>query len=187
VPGPAFLPIRFRLGFQQSVFDAGPTDLVTFNTLVACVVRLRRIIIRGTATAATTWPAGSGLSLVRRGALDTGGTSTQVSGGNYLDAANPAFSTLPNPLVIIRRYSVNPTLGGTLFTYNIDRVNVPAANGETMTTLVDWDFREAPIILRTLVEQIAVNANTSAPPAGLVLSYQFDWDETSDETARWAE
>jgi hypothetical protein len=148
-----------------TAFSGTPTDWVTLTGSASkAAVNLTSLSICGTATA----PATLDLLLIRRSSADAGGSSTPAVAAN-LNGTNVAATTS------VLTYTVNPTtLGTAAGNVDVKKLNVGPA-GTAGCLFVEFGTRNtAPVSLRGATNQLAVNFNGAAPPAGLSLSFMFE-------------
>lgn len=152
---------------------ATPTDLSAIIGKAAAVVKVYRTWITGIqTTAGNNW-----LYLVRRSAVNTGGTPALMTPIMQLDSSDSAPTATPFT------YSANPSaLGSAAGTIPL-RVNSPAAAtaglGSGLVGLM-FDFVAAfgkPLTLRGTSEGCYWNFNGVALPAGLSISIGYQWAE----------
>lgn len=154
---------------------ATPTDFWVVIGAAGKVIRVTRLAIAGRATAATWYR----LSLLKYGALFTGGTSSAITAVPH-DSADTAASAT------VKKFSVLPTVGATLYGA-IQDDDIPlnaAALTATQpfqgppTLLYDFTARNGKaIVLRGAAEYIALNGNGVALPTGIVLDIKVEWTE----------
>ena len=156
-------PLRASYGvFLPSVApSATPTDLIVIQGSATKTVRIRSVVVTGTATAA----ANIIMSLVRRSTANTGGTfapQTLVNRDKRDDA----------PTCVVNLYTANPTsLGTSLGAADGGRLNIaPAANGgiDRLALQYSWLNDKAPILVG-ITDFIAINLAGIAWPAGGLL------------------
>ena len=153
-------PLRASFGlFLPGVTPAAtPTDLLTIQGSATTNVRLRQLVVTGTATSATNII----INLIRRSAANTGGTfvaKTMVQ-RDINDNAQTA---------VVNLYSANPTgLGTAVGTMDGCRLNLaPAATGSIDRMMFQWSWLndKAPL-LKGVNDFIALNLGGAAWPAG---------------------
>ena len=132
---------------------ASATDIVTIYGSASKTVRITRIEVYGTQTT-----AGNGsVLLIKRSAVDTGGTSTNPTKVPHDSSDAAATAT-------VAQYTVNPTgLGAAIGTVRTGVLAVPAAATATESPepLV-WEFgtrNDKPMILRGVAQGVGVNLN----------------------------
>ena len=145
----------FITGFAPA---ATPTDILVFRGSATKIIRVKSILIMGTAAAASNII----VNLIRRSALNTGGTTAPVPLVSR-DSTNDAATCDAT------RYSANPTgLGTAVGVVDGGRLNLaPAANGSIDRLLFQyaWQMDQA-FVLRGVSEFLAVNLGGAAWPAG---------------------
>jgi hypothetical protein len=148
---------------------ATPTDVIVLQGSATKVIRLKSIMIAGTATAAANVIA----YLIRRSTANTGGTSTTPA-GVLRDTGSDAVTAT------VRQYSANPSgLGTAVGTIDGGRLNLaPAANGSIDRLLFQYTWQmDQAMVLRGASEFLALNFNGAAWPAGGVLDISLMWTE----------
>lgn len=148
---------------------ATPTDIFTLQGSASKVIKVKRIILSGEATAAAQIVA----NLVRRSAANTAGTSTAptIAQADNADAA---------PFGAIKLYSVNPTALGAAVATIISRRLGLNPNAGLPATQVELSFgvrNDKPIILRGATDFLAINLAGAALPAGTKLDVAIEWTE----------
>jgi hypothetical protein len=140
------------------------------------LIKVTRILVSGTATAAATLP----LYLYLRSALNTGGTSSAVNNSTYDNNDPTASGTLYS-------YSAVPTNNGT---GRLVRSNVLIlANASTPTgaapPLVSWEFGNIGNCRQPHIRPgqcLALNLNGIAIPSGTSFYTTFEWAEVNGIT-----
>ncbi|WP_226018398.1 hypothetical protein [Novosphingobium sp. FKTRR1] len=133
---------------------ASPTDILTIGGSATKLVKVRQVLLSGSATAATNILP----TLVRRSTANTGGTATTPS---FLprDTGDPAATAA------LKLWSVNPVALGTLVG-QIDggRLNLaPAANGGIDRLLFQFGWlNDKPIVLRGVNDFVCLNLGGAA-------------------------
>lgn len=160
-----------RATFGCSVFNITPvanaTDIIGIVGSASKVIRLKSVIISGTATSASN----VGIFLVKRTTANTLGTPANqtVTSHDTIDGASVATVPL---------YGANPTTG-TGTTLHSGRLNLaPAANGSIDRIFWQWAWLndKAPVI-RGAAQSLMINFNGQAVPAGGALDIDFEWTE----------
>jgi len=147
---------------------ATATDVLTLTGVTGKIIRLSKVTVAGTATAASIYDC----YLVKRTTLNTGGTSTNP-------VATKCDSIDPTASGILSLYTANPTLGtGTNF--DADKLYLPAgATPASAGTHREWIFgvdgSKEPVIRAG--ETWAFNFAGAAVPAGCSLYLSFEWTE----------
>ena len=152
---------------------ATPTDLFTINGSATKTVRVKSIKLNGVATAAGNMP----VALIRRSTADTGGTVTNPTPIKH-DTLNDANATASLGL-----YTANPAALGTVIGTNgiiaAQRLFFAVtATGQPFPTVFDFATRmDKALILRGAADQLAVNLQGAAVPAGGVVDIEIEWEE----------
>lgn len=148
--------------------DPNPTDILVIKA-GSKIVRLRSIIVTGTATAASNIQ----MYLYRRSTSNAGGTSvaqTPVQRDVNDDAKTASLSL----------YSANPTsLGTSLGVMDGGRLNLaPAANGSIDRLILQygWMNDKAPVV-RSATQFLCLGMNGAAMPAGGTIDISITWSE----------
>jgi hypothetical protein len=162
---------------------ASATDELCIAGSATKVIRIDRIVIGGTATTLVSLP----VTVVRRAALDTGGTAA-------LTTANPGITTQiasrdtgqsPNtaPVATLVSYTAVPTINDTAPVYldsALMTLNTTAAASNPQMTIFDWsrDIENNVQVptLRGAAQQICVNFNAVSITAG-ALNGSITWTE----------
>lgn len=147
---------------------ATPTDIVGIVGSATKTVKLRKVFLSSTQTAAgvNNW------FVIKRALADTGGspaTATRVP----LDSANAAATA------VVQKYTAAPTINSTVGTVRIASLLSPAPasvmSGDNL--LVD-DLPDAePFTLRGVAEELDLNFGGAAVPGGLSMSITVVWTE----------
>ena len=158
-------PIKATYVAASGTFSppATPTDMFVIVGSDTKVVKILKITLWATQTT-----AGSNTFYLKRySTANTGGTSSAITTVT-LDTTNEA------PSATVKRYSANPTLGTLVGSLEIVRAYTPTASASTLQPIIVWDYdtgsQGQPITLRGVSEQISVNFNGAALPAGLSIS-----------------
>lgn len=152
----------------NQTFAGTATDLIILGGTAAKVIRLKSIVVSGTATAASN----IGLYLFKRTAAATGGTPTAVT--------KTASSTLdPAASATLFHYgTAAPTVGaGTML--DGGRLNLaPAANGSIDRLILQytWQNDKAPMC-EAATEYLSLGLNGVSMPAGGALDISIMWTE----------
>ena len=157
---------------------ATPTDVVVIQGSASKTLKIQSVILTAESSAAGIIP----VSVVRRTAANTGGTSTQLgyTPHDISDAAATAG---------VFFYSANPSSLGAVFGAG----NIPAGNGVLAQQLLiaanSGSVAPGPVellleqmgvkpwILRGTSDFIAINFNGAALPAGIQLDIEIDIEE----------
>lgn len=145
----------FAFGPQTS-FAVAATDWITVTGSATKTVRVGKLSVCGTATAATTVD----VLLIKRSTADTGGTISSTPTAVPNDSGNAAATA------VVVSYSANPTLGTTVGNVDVKKWNVGAAGGAGCVFWQWGDTNGQQIVLRGVTQQLAVNLNGVAPTAG---------------------
>lgn len=141
------------------------TDILTITGSATKLIRIRSLIISGTATSASNIQ----LLFYRRTTANTGGTFTNPTLIRR-DANDDA------PTATLTLYSANPaSLGTTLGVADGARLNVaPAANGSIDRVFLQygWINDKAPV-LRGVLDSFCIGLGGVGPPAGCNLDFNL--------------
>lgn len=146
---------------------ATPTDVATLYGSASKTVRVKRVTVSGQATTA----GSMNVSLIKRTAANTGGTSTTPTIGQFdsADAAATATALLYN--------TTNPTTLGAGVALSMQTLNFGVA-GAAGTVVFDFSNRnDKPIILNGVAQGLAINFNGGAVPTGGTFGYTIEFDE----------
>lgn len=146
---------------------ASATDILTIEGAVGQSTRISRITISGVQTT-----AGSVLfALIYRNGTNTGGTSTTVT-NVYHDSADMAG------FAVIRAYTANPTLGGTVGYLRQRRHFIPAASTATPSPPLVWDFgasgKEVSVATGTLIAVSLEGATITGGSLSIEVEYYHE-------------
>jgi hypothetical protein len=148
---------------------ASATDLFTIAGVAGKVVRVTRINCTGTSTAL----GSSLLQIVKRSALDTGGTATNPAAIKH-DSADAAASA------VVAAYTANPTLGTAVGVIRVGFVGTGTATGLGSPFTAEFGaINDKQVILRSAAEQLAVNANAASLATGAAVSCTVEWTESA--------
>lgn len=144
-----------------------PTDIFTITGNGTTVVYITRITI----TAVQTTGGVIETFLIKRSTANTGGTSSSVT-ALALDSGDAAAAAT------LLQYTVNPAALGTVVG-NIKRIHLPApaVTGTPAPTTFEFGDKSKPIVLTGVTQQLAVNLNSIAAPAGAVYLINIEWFE----------
>lgn len=148
---------------------ATPTDFLLLKGAANKVVRVKEIIISGSATAASNIL----VNLIRRSADNTGGTRNGVSAAAHDTNDGAAAASL-------FQYTANASgLGTQVAVIHSARLNLaPAANGSIDRITWQWSWKnEKAVVLRGASDFIAINLGGAAWPAGGALDVDLTWTE----------
>lgn len=145
---------------------ASATDIAILPGSASGTVFITKVIISGIQT--TTGQVN--VSLIKRSAADSGGTSTAMAAIPH-DSADSAAGAAP------LSYTANPTPGTAVGT--VRQVYVPVVVSTAITqavTVLEFGDKGKPIILNGVAQGLAVNLN-GATLAGGVINVTFEWFE----------
>lgn len=158
----------FGCGLFNLTPNANATDIVGIVGSATKTIRIKSIIISGSATAATN----VGIYLVKRTTANTGGAPSNQTVASHDSADGSATATVP-------LYTSNPTALGTGSVIHAARLNLaPAANGSI--DRVYWQFawlNDKALVLRGVAQSLQINFNGQAVPAGGALDVDLEWTE----------
>lgn len=162
----------FRGGVSALALAAAATDIFTISGSPKCVTAVTRLWISGSATAA----APLKISIIKRSAANTGGTSTNPS----LVSADSADKT--GPFSTLTAYTVNPgALGTAVGTEMTIDIPVGTATAPSNPVAIDLTMNGMkPIVLRDVTEVLAINL-AGATYAGGVVSITAEIMETGTQ------
>jgi hypothetical protein len=146
---------------------ATPTDWIVLPGSATKVVRVVRVMLGGIATSA----GGISWQLVKRSAVNTGGTSAAMTIQQH-DTSDAAASAAPV------RYTANATGLGAGNNVRQGRLFLNLATAQT--DRVEVDFGDGPfeaVVLRGTAQTFAINLNSSTLPAGTALDVTLVWTE----------
>jgi hypothetical protein len=162
---------------QGLVPAATPTDVFTIIGSASKIIRILRIEIVVTSTAAT--GAAIDVLLLRRSTADTGGTSTTT-------ALIPHDNLDPPATSVVTSYTANPGALGTIIGVALRATKLmPTLATSTATDFplpdrVFWDFGNRPgkgIVLRGVADTLAINLNSVSLAAGASMSIGVELTE----------
>ena len=145
---------------------ATTTDIVTLTGSATKIVKIKRVTVSGQAATAGSMD----VSLVKRTASNTGGTSTTVTAGQFdsTDSASTAVAKL---------YTANPSALGAGVALTTQTLNFGVA-GAAGTVVFDFANRnDKAIYLRGIAELLAINLNGGTVPATSLLGYTIEFEE----------
>lgn len=150
------------------VFAAAATDVFTIYGSASKTIRILRIHFTFTTTSGS--GAAANISLIKRSATNTGGTSASVTAVPY-DSNNAAATAT------VLSYTVNPTsLGAAIGAIRSIRDAIVASN--TINQVL-WDFGNRPsqaIVLRGTSQGLVINLN-GATVTGSIADIDIEWTE----------
>lgn len=147
----------------------GATDLVTIIGSASKLVRLLRVIFSGTIL--TTAINGS-VSMIKRSAADTGGTSTAPT-------IVPLDSSNTPATAVLAAYTANPTALGTAVgtIWQAKYLYQPAATNSPVMLTMDFQGMAQAATLRGVAQQLALNLNAVAFASAGSVDYTFVFTE----------
>ncbi len=145
---------------------ATPTDFWQLVGSATKVVRVLRISISGFATAAIS----EDIQLIRRSTATTGATPTAPAIAQH-DSNDAA------PTAVVNSLAANGALGTGAGTLRAQKLNL-GATGAAGTIVWDFTTRNSKgIVLRGVAQQVALNWNGAAVPAGTLLDIDVEFTE----------
>ncbi len=149
---------------------ASATDIFNLKGSASRVVTVTSVECNGIATTAGV----ANLSLIKRSAANSGGTSTAPT-------VVPTNSGLPAGTAALLAYTANPTVGTVVGTVGAKTLGMPLATGGGAPSAL-WNFVSdqfnQPVVLNGVAESLSVNGNGVTLPAGAVLNCTFTWTES---------
>lgn len=153
---------------------ATPTDLAILNGSATKLIKVKSVTVSALATGAGYMDA----SLVMRSTANTGGTCPAVA-AIPLDAADAAATA------VLSACTANPTLGTAVGGGNGEVADLMMLFGTAAVTGSPPQFMMPPaaetvikpVVLRGVLQGLAINLNGQALPAGGKVSYCFTWTE----------
>ena len=147
---------------------ATPTDLVTIFGSATKTVRIKSVTVSGCAGAGT---AGSmDVSLVKRSAVNTTGTSSAPTIVKFDSADDAATAT-------VKQYSANASALGAGVTLATKNLNLGLAGAGGTVNFEFANCNDKALVLRGVLQGLAINLNGAAVPSGGVLTYAIEWEE----------
>jgi hypothetical protein len=160
-------PQRFTYSYFTSGFvpAATPTDILQLQGSATKLVKVRQLIVTGTATAASNIL----MNLIRRSTAATAGTPT-IQTQAKRDTNDPAATS------VLTTFAANPAPVGTLVsTVDGARLNIaPAANGgiDRLILVYSW-LNDKGIVLRGVNDFLCLNLTGAAWPSGGAIDFQL--------------
>jgi hypothetical protein len=147
-------------------FDAAPTDWLVIGGSGTKTIRVSNVTVCGTATALSTID----VIPIKRTTADTAGTSASLS-ASLLDS-NDAAAT-----ATVVNYTANPTTGTSGNNIDAFKLNL-GPGGSAGCASLDFGTRNTrEMVLRGTAQQLALNLNGAALPAGASLSARVELTE----------
>ena len=161
--------VTYSTSITGLVAAATPTDIFTISGSASKVVRITRISISATQNTS----GARDVLLIKRSAVNTGGTSTSLSGV-------PHDSASPGDTVTVLAYTANPTsLGAAVGTVRSRRIQLLAANVTNPLESIIWEFGNRPsqaMVLRGTSQILAINLNAVTSSNNL-FDIDIEWTE----------
>ena len=160
----------FRYVAQDITPVATATDVLVLTGSATKVIRVTKVEVVGTATAASIYDH----YIVKRTTANTGGTSTNVTAAksDSADDAQTAALTL---------YTANPSAVGTGIAVEAHKTYLSASatpGAAALPSSYEFGVRnDKAIVLRGTSESLAINFNGQAVPTGASLYLSFEWTE----------
>lgn len=148
------------------VVPASATDVLTIYGSAAAGVYITRVTVSGFQTTAGL----ARLALIKRSAIDTGGTPVALTPIPH-DAADAAAAATVNTYT-----AVPGALGAAVGNIAVAYVSIPVATGSGNP--YEWDFgsRAKPVFLSGVAQGLALNLN-AVTLAGCTLALKIEWYE----------
>ena len=161
-----------RCTYHAAMFNLTPngtcTDIVLLGGATNKIIRLKEMVVSGTATNATN----IGLYIFKRTSAPVGGTSTAIT--KVASSTND-----PASVASLVHYATAPPTVGTGAMMKVTRLNLaPAANGSI--DRFEWDFswkNDKSPMAESATEYLALGMNGNAIPAGGGLDISLTWTE----------
>ncbi len=161
-----------RAGYSAVALNLVPGAAATdIFTISGSATKTLRILTLG--FSATQQSSGiQSIAVIKRSAVDTGGTSTSPT-------AVPHDSTDSAATAVVKAYTANPSaLGAAVGTLRTVKIGAPAANTSTIS-IVEWSLDVSAakaIVLKGLGETLAINLN-GVTPTGSSFDAYVTWTE----------
>lgn len=167
----------YSAAFVGLVPAASATDVACIAGSASKTITLTKVELSGTAGTLVTLP----VSLVRRAAADSGGTSagTTANPANTITKHNAGNSAATATLIA---YTANPTINDSAGTrFATKSLTLPTTTAGTVYVPAVFDFGQAQslqqgIVLRGAAQQVCINLNGVSVSSG-VLNGSFTWTE----------
>jgi hypothetical protein len=163
-----------RATFRYVASDVSPvataTDVLVLSGSSSKVIRVTKVSINGTATAASIYDH----YVIKRTAANTGGTSTSKTAAqsDSSDAAQTAT---------LLQYSANPSALGTGIAFEGNKTYLAASTTPGAAALpfvyTYGNRNDKAIVLRGTSESLAINFGGQAVPSGANLYISIEWTE----------
>lgn len=162
----------YKVSLSNQLPAATATDILTITGSSTRTVRVTKIVLSGGATSAGSIQT----AVIRRGALDTGGTPTFPNIAKR-DLNNSAIAA------IVTQYSTNPTVGNTASagTGTLDTCRLflqTATGGSPDVCAFTYGINDDQLtVLRGSTDVLAVNLQGSTIPTGGTIDIDVEWTE----------
>jgi len=160
----------FRYVAQDVTPVATATDVLVLSGSASKVIRVTRVSVTGTATAASIYDH----YLIKRTAANTGGTSTSLT-------AAQSDSTDATQSATLKLYTANPSALGTGIAAEGNKTYLAAGATPGAAALPHaysfGDRNDKAIVLRGTAESLAINFGGQAVPSGANLYLSIEWTE----------
>ena len=163
-----------RATFHYVAQDVTPvataTDVLVLSGSASKVIRVTKVSLVGTATAASIYDH----YVIKRTAANTGGTSTSVTAAKSDSSDDAQTATL-------KLYTANPSGLGTGISVEANKTYLSASATPGAAALpIVYTFgtrNDKAIVLRGTSESLAINFNGQAVPSGASLYLNIEWTE----------
>jgi len=168
----------YSAGFVGLVPAASATDVVCIAGSASKTVRVREIVLSGTAGTLVTVP----VSLIRRASVATGGTAAGTT-ANPANAITKRETANGTATAVPISYTANPTItdaAGTIFA--VSSLTLPVTSAGTVSMPLRFNFVEdaaalmQPPALRGAAQQFCLNLTAVSVSSGLLNGY-ITWTE----------
>lgn len=147
---PEFQGVTFDSVITGLVPASAATDILTISGSATAIIAVHRIVITGSATVQINTP----VTVVRRAAADTSGTSATLT-SQPRDPGNDTVAAT----AVIKKFTANPTLGSGTTTVGAADIFCNTATGANVGATFTFD---PPIILGTASTTLAVNLGAAS-------------------------
>jgi hypothetical protein len=160
----------FRYVAQDITPVATATDVLVLTGSATKVIRVTKVEVVGTATAASIYDH----YIIKRTTANTGGTSSSVTAAKS-DSADDAQTAA------LKLYTANPSAVGTGIAIEAHKTYLSASatpGAAALPSSYEFGVRnDKAIVLRGTSESLAINFNGQAVPSGASLYLSFEWTE----------
>jgi hypothetical protein len=162
-------PQTYSASISAFVCAAAATDVFTIGGSATKVIKITKITVTGTTT------AGSGASI----SLTLPIRSTANTLGTFITLINvPYDSTNSLSTAVVKRYTVNPTLGTLVGNIHAQRVSINTVGTLNNEFSMEYSVRDSqPVILRGVNQSLCVNFG-GATITGSLISISVEWTES---------